>query len=125
MGKVDRWIPVLKGDTYCSPACGGGCTKAEFDEATSKAEELATRMGPGWKAHVWENLGWYWEVTNGVARLSMTDDGRYHVCIDLSPYAAPVDATADTPEDAFGFASQDARTNIDRAKAAMDALLSF
>ena len=57
------WKPVRRGGVYCSPACGRGCTKAEYDEANSKAKKLLARMsGKGWKILVHENLGWFYQV---------------------------------------------------------------
>lgn len=58
------WTPVRRGAIYCSPACGGGCTWAAFQEATGNADALAKRIGGGWKPRVWENLGWHYSVTS-------------------------------------------------------------
>ena len=33
------WEPVLRGATYCAPACGHGCTKAALDMAVYDADE--------------------------------------------------------------------------------------
>ena len=38
--------------------------------ATDAAEKLAKKMGSGWKPRVWENMGWHYDVSNGVVRLS-------------------------------------------------------
>jgi len=57
--KCDRWKPVRSGETYCSPACGYGCTYEAYLEANLKAERLARQCGPNWTPHVWENLGWH------------------------------------------------------------------
>lgn len=63
-----RKVPVLRGKVYCSPWCGGGCTKAAHDECVRKAKALAKRMGKGWKPRVWENLGWHWNVFKGSSK---------------------------------------------------------
>ena len=42
---ADEWTPVLNGDLFCSPRCGCGCTKAEYDLACESANALAARMG--------------------------------------------------------------------------------
>lgn len=60
---ASRWTPVLKGDGYCSPACGGKCKKTAYDYAVQAADELAARLGQGWQPHVWENLGWHFRVS--------------------------------------------------------------
>lgn len=62
------WEPALRGKIYCAPACGGGCTKAAHDLATARAKALAAGMGPGWKARVWENLGWHYSVLSPCGR---------------------------------------------------------
>lgn len=67
-----NWIPVLRGEVYCSPACGGNettCTKAKYDQAVKKSNALAKRMGRGWQTKVWENLGWYYKVFNGILEI--------------------------------------------------------
>ncbi|NRF83817.1 hypothetical protein HQ619_07740 [Burkholderia gladioli] len=74
----DGWTPRLTGKIYCSPACGFGCTKDDFDRASALAYAFATNLGSGWQAHVWENGGWHWEVTKGAAILRPTHDGRFH-----------------------------------------------
>lgn len=54
------WKPVRKGETYCSSACGSGCTWKAYREAVQNAERLAKTLGQFWKPRVWENLGWHW-----------------------------------------------------------------
>ncbi len=74
------WKPVRHGDTYCSPACGGGCTYAEFEKATKKAAALAKRLGPNWKPKVWENLGWHYSIVdkeNSIEVCPSTKDNLY------------------------------------------------
>jgi len=59
--------PVRRGTFFGSAACCRGrlCTLAAFEQATAEARELRNHLGPGWKAHVWENLGWHYRVTLG------------------------------------------------------------
>ena len=62
-----NWTPVRRGGIYCSPACGYGCKHAAFLKAERDAKKLAAQLGPEWKPHVWENLGWHYRVTmNGI-----------------------------------------------------------
>ena len=57
IGDVDpRWTPILKGDQYCSPACGGRCKKSDYDKAVTQSNEIAQLLGDGWKPSVNENL---------------------------------------------------------------------
>lgn len=57
-----RWTPVRNGRVFCSPACGGRCTFAEYTKANKDAENLARTLGAGWKPRVWENLGWHFSA---------------------------------------------------------------
>ncbi len=56
------WTPKKRGEIYCAPACGRGCTWTEYEEATIAATDLSTELGDPWKPRVWENLGWHYEV---------------------------------------------------------------
>lgn len=59
--KVDkRWIPVKRGRTYCSPACGGGCTIDAYNKALSVSGYWMKVLGGNWRTRVYENLGWHW-----------------------------------------------------------------
>jgi len=60
--KKDRWEPIAAGPLYCSPACGRGCTRAEYDAAVAGADALVERLGEGWAPRVWENLGWHYSA---------------------------------------------------------------
>jgi hypothetical protein len=62
----DSWTPVPRGKTYCSPACGCGCKKRDYDRAVRDADHLVGRLaGSGWKALVWENVGWHFGAVSG------------------------------------------------------------
>lgn len=79
----DRWVPVLKGDKYCSPGCGTGCTLAEFNRAKKGAEILQKRMGDGWKIRIWENCGWFYQVSKGDVVVHAPRDKGGEYWIDL------------------------------------------
>lgn len=118
------WTPRLSADGqfYCSPACGGGhfCRKEWHDKAVEAADALCARLGDGWKPHVWENLGWHYHVSKGVATIYQSgkgEDAAFSAWIEpgvIQDRAIQIIATADTPEDALGFATQDARTLASR-----------
>lgn len=68
MSKKPDWNAVKEGEKYCSPACGHGCTQAEFELATMRGERLAAQLNAikggfnDWSFRVWENLGWHYEA---------------------------------------------------------------
>lgn len=84
VSRGDRWTPKLKGNVFCSPACGFGCKKADFDRASARANALAANLGPGWQPDVWENGGWYWEVKKGAATVRPDDDDGFVADIRFS-----------------------------------------
>ncbi len=71
------WEPHLHGATYCSPACGRGCTLSEYKRAERRADRLTAAMTPatGWEPRVWENLGWHFETKNGHLRVMASGVG--------------------------------------------------
>jgi hypothetical protein len=110
------WKPIRRGSAYCSPACGRGCTVAEFNRATREAEKLAKRLSkvatdlpPGkWDVNVHENLGWFYSVSRGVVNVrcyrgtvySHAPD-YYRASVQTSgPWVTGQDVTARTPEQA-------------------------
>lgn len=66
------WKPRRSGLLYCSPACGGGCTREAYLQARIASEKLAGEMGNGWKSRVWENLGWHWEIKSPCTRVRIS-----------------------------------------------------
>lgn len=76
------WDPVHQGAEYCSPACGGKCTWAAYQEAQKNAKALALLLGKGWVPRVWENLGWHWAA--------QTTDGLMKVYPDTNGYRGKV-----------------------------------
>lgn len=62
------WKPKASGKVYCAPACGRGCTRAEYNAATRRVHALCKRLGRGWKPHVWENLGWHYSAISPCGR---------------------------------------------------------
>lgn len=65
------WLAVRKGPIYCAPACGRGCTWAEFQQATRKAKALAADLGEGWEPEVHENLGWHFMAAHHSKKLTV------------------------------------------------------
>lgn len=67
MKTKDRWKARKVGRTYCAPACGRGCTHAEFKRAHRLADALIRKcenaVGGKWEKRVHENLGWHYSVS--------------------------------------------------------------
>jgi len=79
---VRDWIPRRRGDIYCSPACGGNCTYADYLKATKAADRLCKRLkGVGWKPRVHENLGWHYNVYNGHLQVYPYSHNTFHCMI--------------------------------------------
>lgn len=101
----DRWTPVRKGNTYCSPGCGAGCTIQQFNRATKAAAKLAARMGKGWKPDVWENLGWFYRVVSADGRVEIHPPQRrgdtYWVAVESDADTGQYTADGATPEKAL------------------------
>ena len=77
------WTPVLTDNTYCSPACGNGCTKSEYDLAVKGGKELKKCLvGSSWKIHVTENLGWFFYATSGPLQVYEADGKFFCRCSD-------------------------------------------
>lgn len=87
------WKPRRRGSIYCSPGCGGeaewGCTWAKYQQAIRKAKALAAKLGPGWKANVWENMGWHYAAISSCRRVKVHPGAfrGYHAFVgrDTSP----------------------------------------
>lgn len=77
------WKPKRKGLTYCSPACGRGCTHAEYLRAKQKADTLAEQLGVNYTSEVFENLGWWSRAVSKCGRITVRpstgEGGYFHV----------------------------------------------
>lgn len=76
IGDERDWKPIKRGNTFCSPACGCGCTLESFDRVTKRSAELVKMMkGSGWKAVVHENCGWHYCIVSGPVQVYESDTG--------------------------------------------------
>jgi hypothetical protein len=120
------WTPQRRGETYCSPACGRGCTKTEYDAATKSAADLVARLGPGWKPRVFENLGWHSGVISPCGRIKVhtpSVDGSY------TAFLGPADLSggywtgdAETPELAIANAIKAGKRELERVRVLLEGL---
>lgn len=77
------WKPVRRGETYCAPACGAGCTWAAHRQAKEDARELAAKLGDGWTPRVWESMGWHYQVTRGRIKVLPSELAGYVVIVSM------------------------------------------
>lgn len=139
------WKPKRDGDIYCAPACGGGCTYTKFQLASTRAAALCERLGPGWREHVFENLGWHYKVKSLCGRIHVHEYWRtdkkpglieriarmvpdhYTVFLNLDGGdGGQWTASADTPEEAIHLAlaqAIDQRDAINEMLAGVDNLI--
>lgn len=68
------WRAIKRGDIYCAPACGYGCTHAAYLTAHAKADKLIERLGQGWTKRIHENLGWWYEVQSPCGRIRVSNN---------------------------------------------------
>jgi len=128
------WEPKREGDRYCSSACGRGCTWQEYQEAVRKAQELVQELGvDNWEPHVWENLGWHFEVIskNGWWTIEPYTYRGKSVCEARELYSAGIRAYkghiglrwtghGNTPQEAMEDTMKNAREDYELIKAAFE-----
>lgn len=79
------WNPIRRGERYCSPACGAGCTLSQYEKAVSDSKKLAKSMGNGWSTYVWENMGWHWRVEKGKIEIYPSPSEGFSVFVQTTP----------------------------------------
>lgn len=104
------WVPVRKGEIYCAPACGRGCTWREYQAAQRSAKRMIKQLrnvptpfeqfDDEWEAYVRENLGWFSSVSKG--SISVYDHGHlYSAFLNVSgPWGGNLVVQARTPKEA-------------------------
>jgi hypothetical protein len=61
-----NWKPVRKGAIFCSPACGGGCTRADYLRAVQGAKQMRNQLrGHGWQVVTVEGDSWNVKAASG------------------------------------------------------------
>lgn len=66
-----QMVAVRRGDIYCAPFCGRGCTHKQYLAAKGGAEKLVAQLGKGWKPRVWENMGWHYSAVSKDGRIKV------------------------------------------------------
>ncbi len=113
------WKPVRRGRKYCSPACGSGCTHADFLAKKRKAAALVKALGKGWRQDVWENLGWHYGAKHKELGVMVYSHGaqRYWATTDYDAEIHQHHCEATTPRDAVKAivkSMKEERAHIDR-----------
>ena len=83
------WVPIHRGEYFCSPGCGAGCKIGAYNAAQERGKALAESLGPGWLSRVWENTGWFYCAVSECSRVRVDPalmsgycayvlGGRYH-----------------------------------------------
>jgi hypothetical protein len=70
------WKARRRGEKRCAPACGRGCTQAEYERALERAQLICQALGKGWKQAIHENLGWHVAVRKGEVRVNASWYGK-------------------------------------------------
>jgi hypothetical protein len=95
------WVARRRGRIYCAPACGRGCTFAEYKEALKRSRAVASRLGPGWKPVVHENMGWHYYVSSPGGFISVFENA--HINERKSTYWVLANTTGDAGSGDPGF----------------------
>jgi hypothetical protein len=87
--------PVSRGETFCSLACGCGCLRKDYERAVRDAGNLLKKLrGSGWKAVVWENIGWHFKAVSGTVQVygdRLAEDGKLrYTCLISDSVSNPV-----------------------------------
>lgn len=98
-------------DVYCSPACGHGCLRSDYEKAVLAAVDLAMfHLEGDWIPEVVENFGWHWKVTKGKAEIRLMPSGKNYSChLNTQP---PRSCSGPTPQAALDMALSQARTAL-------------
>ncbi len=113
MSKPLSWVARRRGNIYCSPACGCGCSIQMYRQAVKSANTLAHRLGSGWKPDVWENLGWYYCVVSPCRSIKVYQNQNhqapaYTAYLDGNNFAA----SGSTPQIAVHFVIEKGRERL-------------
>lgn len=103
------------------------CLHQDYLEADALSRQVASALGDGFQPRTWDNGGWYWEVTKGIARVSPGVGQAFYCSLNFRETGGStlnIVAGADKPEDALGLAVQQARTLFVQFNASLDALLN-
>ena len=116
-----NWKPVRKGNRYCSPACGRGCTIQEHAKAKADGKKLAARMGKGWRVRTWENLGWHYSVANKICVVHESVGGIYWIDMRV-PGLGQICVSRKDPVRGYDTALAKVRTRLRHARNAINSL---
>lgn len=94
------WTPRRHGKFFCAPACGAGCTRADYLKAREVGRQLVNELGAGWKMQVWENLGWHCKAVRDGLQV-YPEEGRYSAFIGTDDSGGTWVGHGPTPREAI------------------------
>lgn len=99
---VDDTSLLSDSGIYCAKRCGRGCTFAEYQKVINEAKALKEELGDDWEVEVWDNLGWKYMATNGMATISPPSKhtGSQWGCIINIPNMSGISASGNSPKEA-------------------------
>ena len=120
-------VPKRRGETYCSSACGRGCTYAEYERAQKGSKRLVAKLAKGdlkWEPCVWDNLGWHYSATSTCQRFEVHETlaGGYHAFLN-APGELPAGiwvGQADDPLEAVADARKQALAHLTKYAVCVD-----
>lgn len=120
---IRDWTPRRRGEVYCAPACGRGCTWSEYERALEKAQQLADSLGPNWQPKVWENLGWHYKAR--IPHVAVHQNGTnsftaFFDATDPDSGAGTWTATADSPQKAVDEALREGERRLELLRSAVE-----
>ena len=106
------WKPVRRGQIYCAPACGRGCSHNEYLDAHKHAAALAKRLGRRWTPFVHENLGWHFKVISPCKQIEVHVNGPRSYWANLRIAGMQFEVTRESPLTAVHDACDMARRHL-------------
>ncbi|MCP4201831.1 MAG: hypothetical protein GY769_07855 [bacterium] len=97
LSRKPRWRRTI----YCSPACGFGCTRVQYELAVSRGERLARSLGEDWKPRIWENVGWRYCARRGGLEVHPAGSGYIAILGEPDSPGERWCEPGDTPENAI------------------------
>ena len=110
------WKARRRGPIYCAPACGNKCTWEAYQLAKQRAAKLVKALGPGFRTHVHENMGWH--------ASALSECGRLYVAVSYYKGRASYNAFLGEPNSFSGVWSAGGKTPHVTVREVLDAAMA-